>query len=73
MPVMNGWQFREEQRHDPDLASIPVVVISAGANLPEQVAPLGIRDYIRKPIQLGQLLATVQRYCQDEGCGDASA
>jgi two-component system response regulator MprA len=62
-----------EQRHDPDLASIPVVVISAGANLPEQVAPLGIRDYIRKPIQLGQLLATVQRYCQDEGCGDASA
>jgi CheY-like chemotaxis protein len=73
MPVMNGWQFREEQRHDPELASIPVVVISAGANLSEQVAPLGIRDYIRKPIQLGQLLATVQRYCQDEGCGDESA
>ena len=73
MPVMNGWQFREEQRHDPDLASIPVVVISAGANLPEQVAPLGIRDYIRKPIQLGQLLATVQRYCQDEGCDDEGA
>ena len=73
MPVMNGWQFREEQRHDPDLASIPVVVISAGANLSEQVAPLGIQDYIRKPIQLGQLLATVQRYCQDDGCGDAGA
>ena len=71
MPVMNGWQFREEQRHDPDLASIPVVVISAGANLSEQVAPLGIQDYIRKPIQLGQLLATVQRYCQDDG--DAGA
>lgn len=73
MPVMNGWQFREEQRQDPDLASIPVVVISAGANLSEQVVPLGIQDYIRKPIQLGQLLATVQRYCQENDCGGASS
>lgn len=67
MPVMNGWQFRAEQRQDPKLASIPVVVISAGANLSAQVEPLGIRDYIRKPIQLGQLLATVQRYCRSTG------
>lgn len=64
MPVMNGWQFREEQRQDPLLASIPVVVISAGANLAEQLQPLGVQDYLRKPIQLGQLLATVRRYCE---------
>lgn len=64
MPVMNGWQFRAEQRQDPDIASIPVVVISAGANLAEQVQPLGVQDYLRKPIQLGQLLATVRRYCR---------
>ena len=29
MPVMNGWQFREIQRTDPDLAEIPVVVVTA--------------------------------------------
>ncbi|PLS79555.1 MAG: response regulator, partial [Chloroflexi bacterium] len=29
MPRMNGWQFRSEQRRDPALANIPVVVISA--------------------------------------------
>lgn len=63
MPVMNGWQFRAEQRQDPELASIPVVVISAGANLADQLVPLGVQDYLRKPIQLGQLLATVRRYC----------
>lgn len=73
MPVMNGWQFRDVQRQDPELAGIPVVVISAGANLSEQIAPLGIQDYIRKPIQLGQLLATVQRYCEDSGCGNSDA
>src|SRR4051794_32625764 len=27
MPVMDGWQFRAEQRRDPDLASIPVIAI----------------------------------------------
>lgn len=73
MPVMNGWQFRAEQREDPDLAGIPVVVISAGANLAEQVVPLGIQDYIRKPIQLGQLLATVGRYCGAPDGSSASA
>jgi CheY-like chemotaxis protein len=74
MPVMNGWQFRAEQRQDPSLASIPVVVISAGANLSEQVEPLGVQDYIRKPIQLGQLLAMVERYCREGGrCRDATA
>src|SRR6187399_2509237 len=29
MPVMNGWQFREQQAKDPELSSIPVVVITA--------------------------------------------
>ena len=28
MPVMTGWQFRAEQKRDPALADIPVVVIS---------------------------------------------
>jgi CheY-like chemotaxis protein len=73
MPVMNGWQFRDQQRQDPDLAEIPVVVISAGANLSEQIVPLGIQDYIRKPIQLGQLLATVRRYCGVSGSEGSDA
>lgn len=63
MPVMNGWQFRAEQRQDPDLSGIPVVVLSAGDRLAEQVAPLGITDYVRKPIQLSHLLRLIERYC----------
>lgn len=63
MPVMNGWQFRAEQRLDPELSTIPVVVLSAGDRLAEQLGPLGIRDYIRKPIQLPLLLQTIDRYC----------
>ena len=63
MPVMNGWQFRDEQRKDPDLSKIPVVVLSAGDRLPEQMAPLGIRDFVRKPIELTLLLQMIGRYC----------
>lgn len=29
MPVMDGWQLREELKQDPNLASIPVVTVSA--------------------------------------------
>ena len=64
MPVMNGWQFRAEQRRDPDLSGIPVVVLSASERLAEQVAPLGITDYVRKPIELGYLLRLIERYCR---------
>jgi CheY-like chemotaxis protein len=63
MPVMNGWQFRAEQRQDPDLSGIPVVVLSAGERLAEQVASLGIADYVRKPIELSHLLRLIERYC----------
>ena len=32
MPVMDGWQFRIQQKNDPALAQIPVIAISADAS-----------------------------------------
>lgn len=61
MPVMNGWQFRREQQEDPALASIPVLVLSAGANVGEVAASIGAVGYIKKPINLEELLGVVQR------------
>lgn len=61
MPVMNGWQFRREQQEDPALASIPVLVLSAGANVGEVAASIGAAGYIKKPINLEELLGVVQR------------
>ncbi len=62
MPVMNGWQFRAEQVRDPSIADIPAVVISGGDRVAEHTKALGAADYLRKPIDLDVLLATVQRY-----------
>ena len=33
MPIMDGWHFCEEQLRDPELASIPVLILSACANV----------------------------------------
>jgi CheY-like chemotaxis protein len=64
MPVMSGWQFVAEQRQDPRLEAIPVVVVSADGNLSEKATSLGASGYLRKPIEIDSLLEVVQRYCR---------
>jgi CheY-like chemotaxis protein len=61
MPVMSGWQFREEQRRDPRLSAIPVVVFSGGDDGDSAAAALGAAAYLPKPIDPEQLLAAVYR------------
>ncbi len=63
MPVMDGATFRAEQRRDPALSSIPIVVFSAAGSLAEKVKHLDVADVLQKPLRLQQLLQTVRRYC----------
>jgi len=63
MPVMDGWTFRAEQMRDPQLAQIPVVVISAVRDVAKQVKDLGLIGYLKKPIDLKQLLTIVSEHC----------
>src|SRR4051794_36215712 len=51
MPRMNGWEFREQQRQDPTLATVPVVVVSAG----ERDKALGDVVYLQKPVEADTL------------------
>ena len=62
MPVMNGWQFRERQRQDPELAEIPVVVLSAALDLPVRASDLKADAYLPKPVELDRLLEIVGSY-----------
>ena len=63
MPVMNGWQFRAEQMRDPELASVPVVVITGAGNAAARAAPAGVAGLLEKPVDLDTLLSAVGRYC----------
>ena len=69
MPVMNGWQFRSEQLRDPHFASIPVVVISADGSIQRKASAIDAVGYLRKPIEIDELLGYVDRFC--EGTADA--
>jgi len=62
MPGMDGWEFREEQRRDPSLARIPIVVLSADDGVERKAAALGVSGYLRKPVDLDTLIETVSRY-----------
>jgi DNA-binding NtrC family response regulator len=59
MPGMNGWTFREMQQHDARLADIPVIAMSAVADL-EPLWPSS-RDttMICKPVNIDLLLDRV--------------
>jgi signal transduction histidine kinase len=59
MPVMDGWAFRTLQRQDSRLAAIPVVAMSADGS-PIATA-VSAQAFVRKPLDLTQLLATIER------------
>ena len=61
MPVMTGWKFLEEQQQDPLLAHVPVVVLTAVANLPGMQVPGAVACF-RKPVDLAAFLSTLGRY-----------
>ena len=63
MPVMDGRQFRVAQLQDPAVAGIPVIVISADGQVEQKIAGLGIAAYLRKPIEVEDLLELIGRYC----------
>jgi CheY-like chemotaxis protein len=63
MPGMDGREFRRLQLEDPNLKSIPVVVISAFRDLDEiakELAPVG---HFKKPLKLKEFLNIIQTHC----------
>jgi CheY-like chemotaxis protein len=64
MPVMDGWEFRQEQLKDPALADIPVVILSSYVErfTEGDRRTLGIPVVLPKPVLPDDLLAAVERY-----------
>ena len=72
MPVMDGVTFRTEQLKSPELASIPVVVVTAYREIAD-VAIMKINDFLRKPLNIDDLIAAAKRYCDPLGTMPAPA
>jgi CheY-like chemotaxis protein len=63
MPGMDGFEFVNEQRQDPQLSSIPVIVYSGHYDAESNAARLGVKAYFRKPIYIDAFLTLVGTHC----------
>ncbi|MBI4494744.1 MAG: response regulator [Chloroflexi bacterium] len=68
MPVMDGWAVLSALKADPDLADIPVVMLSM-VDEKNMGYALGASDYLTKPIERDRLAATLRRYRRGEAPG----
>jgi CheY-like chemotaxis protein len=62
MPVMDGWEFRRQQKADPELAPVPVIVLSALDQA--RAAPVDAEAFMKKPLDFDRLLELVRDHCR---------
>ena len=61
MPVMDGFDFLRYRNDDPQLAAIPVVLVTNAK--PHERPTIGVNDVVRKPIDIDEILFAIKRYC----------
>jgi len=64
MPKMNGYEVIDIFKHNPKLAKIPIIVVSALASEAEKqiVYDMGVTDYITKPFDEHEILSHIKKY-----------
>lgn len=62
MPVMSGWEFRERQLQDAELADVPVLCVTAFYNPGEVEKKLGLRC-VPKARQFSEVIREVRMAC----------
>jgi CheY-like chemotaxis protein len=65
MPVMDGYEFLSRRLADPDLASIPVVVVTGEAVIVRPMEPYGVQAVVRKPHDVEELRALIAQSILD--------
>lgn len=58
MPVVDGWEFCRRRDQDPELAEIPVIVLTGVSRIED--SPVPPERTFRKPIDVRRLLAAVR-------------
>ena len=63
MPVMNGWEFREEQLRDRRLARIPTLIVTADRTAQARSEELRPAELLSKPVKPERLLELIEKHC----------
>ena len=69
MPDIGGWEVYRQIKADPELAQIPIIVVTAKAQSIDRVLGLQVAkvdDYITKPFGPKELLASINRVLSEK-------
>ena len=72
MPEMDGWSVLKELKADPELAEIPVIMVTVVDNEPMGI-DLGASSYLIKPVDRERLAVLVEQYGSARPSGENSA
>lgn len=75
MPVMDGWALVQELRNDPNLASVPVLFLTALGKDEDRLHALGLKpeDYLSKPFRFDDLERRVLKMLAGRNAAQQSA
>ncbi len=62
MPIMDGWEFMEALRANPEWDGMPIVIITAIYDVKRTQEETGARAVITKPFDIDQITEIVQLY-----------
>lgn len=65
MPDMDGWEVFKHIKADPDLADIPIIILTARDSTFEEIVArerAGVDDYITKPFTPAELRQSVNKF-----------
>src|SRR5205814_6233843 len=62
MPGMDGAEFRARQAREATFAAIPIIVLSADANVANLATAMGAAGHLKKPVHLDDLLRIVAEH-----------
>jgi CheY-like chemotaxis protein len=63
MPLMDGWKFLEAMHQRFPNREVPVVLLSAVHNLPDEANKLGVARFLRKPFDLEDVARVAHQIC----------
>jgi CheY-like chemotaxis protein len=69
MPIVSGWEFRLFQQRDPELAAIPVILITAGIYKRDELEWIRPAEVLTKPLDFDRLITLLRKHCEPENRG----
>jgi signal transduction histidine kinase/DNA-binding response OmpR family regulator/HPt (histidine-containing phosphotransfer) domain-containing protein len=69
MPVMDGYTATREIRRNPVFRNLPIIAMTANAMAGdrEKVLEAGMNDHIAKPLNVGEMFATIAKWVKPSG------